>query len=238
MTSGLILWGVGTGRTIRAHWALRELELEYVCKPILARSGETKVPEYTSLNPRQKIPLLQDGSFTIGESAAITAYLARKYRSGFLAPLPEDEVQYAKWLEWCFFIVSELDATSLYVMRRHSTGRGLAHIYGEAPLVVARAREYFNAQLKFAQVVLSDERKYLLGTQFTTADILLTTCLVWAIEYGLGLPEICLQYLERTTGRPAYRAAREANCQPPLGFGFRPEEDPSNDQARSLHNTR
>ncbi|UVO38273.1 glutathione S-transferase family protein [Bradyrhizobium arachidis] len=237
MTSDLILWGVGTGRTIRAHWALRELELEYVCKPILARSGETKVPEYTSLNPRQKIPLLQDGLFTIGESAAIAAYLAHKYRSGFLAPLPEDEVQYAKWLEWCFFIVSELDATSLYVMRRHSTGSGLAHIYGEAPLVVARAKEYFNAQLKFAQVVLSDGRKYLLGTQFSTADILLTTCLVWAIEYGLGLPDICLQYLERTTDRPAYRAARAANCQPPLEFGFRAEEEPPGDRAGSSETT-
>jgi glutathione S-transferase len=234
MTSGLILWGVGTGRTIRAHWALRELELEYVCKPILARSGETKAPEYTSLNPRQKIPLLQDGSFTIGESAAITAYLARKYRSGFLAPQPDDEVKYAKWLEWCFFIVSELDATSLYVMRRHSTGKGLAHIYGEAPMVVARAKDYFNAQLKFAQVALSDERKYLLGTQFTTADILLTTCLVWAIEYGLGLPEICLQYLERATGRPAYQAAREANCQLPLEFGFQAEEEPPSDRALSF----
>ncbi|SPP92917.1 glutathione S-transferase family protein [Bradyrhizobium vignae] len=234
MTSILTLWGVGTGRTIRAHWALRELELEYVCKPILARSGQTNTPEYTSLNPRQKIPLLQDGAFTIGESAAILAYLARKNRSGLLAPLPDDEIRYAKWLEWCFFIVSELDATSLYVVRRHSTGKGLAHIYGEAPTAVTKAKEYFKAQLKFAQVVLSDERRYLLGNQFTTADILLTTCLIWAIEYGLSIPEIFLPYLERTTGRPAYRAAREANCQPPLGFAFRTEEEPSVDRARSL----
>ena len=47
MSSNLTLWGVGTGRTIRAHWALRELGLDYVCKPILARSGETTTPEYT-----------------------------------------------------------------------------------------------------------------------------------------------------------------------------------------------
>lgn len=237
MSSNLTLWGVGTGRTIRAHWALRELELEYVCKPIMARSGQTKAPEYTSLNPRQKIPLLQDGSFIIGESAAIAAYLARKYRSGSLALIPDDDVQYAKWLEWCFFIATELDATSLYVMRRHSTGKGLAHIYGEAPMVVAQARDYFNAQLKHAQLALSDDRKYLLGSQFTTADILLTTCLIWAIEYMLSVPEVFLHYLERTTGRVAYQAAREANCQPPLGFGFRVEEEPPDDRARSSGNT-
>ncbi|SPP92826.1 glutathione S-transferase family protein [Bradyrhizobium vignae] len=221
MNSDLILWGVGTGRTIRAHWALRELGLDYVCKPIMARSGETTTPEYTSLNPRQKIPLLQDGAFTIGESAAIAAYLAHKYRGGSSSLVPEDDIQYARWLEWCFFITTELDATSLYVMRRHSTGVGLAHIYGEAPMAVAKAREYFLAQLKHAQVTLSDERKYLLGEQFTTADILLTTCLVWAIEYMLKVPEIFLPYLERTTSRPAYRAARDANGQPPLGTGFR-----------------
>ena len=186
------------------------------------------------MNPRQKIPLLQDGAFTIGESAAIAAYLARKYGGGSSSLIPEDDVEYAKWLEWCFFITTELDATSLYVMRRHSTGVGLAHIYGEAPMAVAKAREYFQAQLKHAQVTLSDEREYLLGEQFTTADILLTTCLIWAIEYMLAVPEVFLPYLERTTSRPAYLAARDANGQPPLGVGFRVLEGQPPAQARGL----
>ncbi len=79
MSENLILWGVGTTRTVRAHWALHELGLRYDMRPILPRSGETKTPEYTLLNPRQKIPLLQDRDLTIGESAAIVAYLAQKY---------------------------------------------------------------------------------------------------------------------------------------------------------------
>jgi glutathione S-transferase-like protein len=70
MEPQLTLWGIGTSRTIRAHWALHELDLPYVRRPILARSGETKTPEFTALNPRQKIPLLQDAGLTIGESAA------------------------------------------------------------------------------------------------------------------------------------------------------------------------
>lgn len=214
MTSNLIVWGVGTSRTIRAHWALRELGLNYECRAIVARSGETKAPEYTALNPRQKLPLLQDGTFTIGESAAIVAYLARKYRGKSISLIPDDELQYAKWLEWCFFIVTELDSTSLYVMRRHSTGKGLAHLYGESPGVVARAGEYFNVQLKHAQLALMDGRDYLLGDRFTTADILLVSCLTWAIEYGLSLPEVILEYLDRTKDRTAYQAALEANRPP------------------------
>ena len=33
----LILWGVGTKRTLRAHWALHELDLPYECRPIMSR---------------------------------------------------------------------------------------------------------------------------------------------------------------------------------------------------------
>src|SRR5215469_18883206 len=35
----LVLWGVGTSRTLRAHWALHELGLDYECRPILPRTG-------------------------------------------------------------------------------------------------------------------------------------------------------------------------------------------------------
>ena len=42
---GLVLWGIGTSRTLRAHWALRELGLDYQSRPIQSRTGETKTPE-------------------------------------------------------------------------------------------------------------------------------------------------------------------------------------------------
>ncbi|MBQ8106104.1 MAG: glutathione S-transferase family protein [Afipia sp.] len=211
MAGDLILWGVGTTRTIRAHWALHELNLPYKSRPILPRSGETKTEEYTILNPRQKIPLLQDGDLTIGESAAIVAYLANKHRTGDGGLVPDCPKLYAKWLEWCFFIVTELDSTSLYVMRRHGTNKGLAHIYGDAPHVVAKAGEYFREQLRHVDVALSDGRDYLMGAQFTTADILLTTCLTWAIDYGVGICDSAAPYLERVTSRAGYRAGETAN---------------------------
>src|SRR6266545_678231 len=133
MASDLILWGVGTSRTMRAHWAMHELSLSYECRPIRPRSGETEKPEFTQLNARKKIPLLQDGDFTIGESAAIVAYLSRAYSTPDCSLIPGGDRDFAKWLEWCFFIMTELDSTSLYVMRRH---RELGHIYGHAPEVV------------------------------------------------------------------------------------------------------
>jgi glutathione S-transferase len=59
-----------------------------------------------------------------GESAAIVAYLANKHRRADGGLVPDCPKLYAKWLEWCFFIVTELDSTSLYVMRRHGTNKG------------------------------------------------------------------------------------------------------------------
>ena len=211
MAGDLILWGVGTARTIRPHWALFELDLPYTKKPIGPRTGETKTTEYTKLNPRQKVPLLQDGDLTLGESAAIVAYLANTYPLKDRSLVPSNRRDYAKWLEWCFFIVTELDSTSLYVMRRHGTNKGLAHLYGDAPVVVSQAADYFRQQLRFVDSALADGRKYLMGDQFTTADILLTTCLTWAIDYDVGISDIAVPYLDRNVKRQAYAAAERAN---------------------------
>ena len=212
----LTLWGVGTSRTIRAHWAMAELGLRYETRAIGPRTGETKTQEYTRLNPRQKVPMLQDGDFSIGESAAIVAYLARTYGTPDRSLIPEDKQASAKWLEWCFFIVTELDSTSLYVMRRHSAS-ALGHIYGVAPDVTAKAGEYFREQLRHVEVALDDGRTFLMGDQFTSADILLTTCLEWAIAYEVGICDIAKPYLARIQQRPGYQRGKAANVPPAAG---------------------
>lgn len=206
----LTLWGVGTSRTVRAHWAMHELGLDYETRPIGARTGETQTAEFTALNPRQKIPLLQDGDFCIGESAAIVAYLSRTYSSKERSLIPEPQREYAAWLEWSFFIVTELDSTSLYVMRRHRAD-ALGHIYGVAPEVVERAGEYFRRQLRHVETALADNRTYLMGDRFTSADILLTTCLEWAIAYDVGICDNAHPYLERIKQRAAYQRGKAAN---------------------------
>lgn len=208
----LVLWGVGTGRTLRAHWALHELGLAYQCRPILPRTGETKTAEFTTLNPRQKIPLLQDGDFAIAESPAIAAYLSDTYGSAETALIPTAPRERATWLEWCFYVMTELDATSLYVMRRHGA---LKHVYGEATTALEGAASYFTTQLRHAERAMQDGRAFLVGGRFTTADMLLTTCLTWAADYGVPVTPACLAYAETIAARPGYVAAVAANRPPP-----------------------
>ncbi len=208
----LLLWGVGTSRTLRAHWALHELSLDYELRAIEPRTGETKTEEFTRLNPRQKIPLLQDGSFRIAESPAIISYLSDVYGTPANALAPVDPLERATWLEWCFYIATELDATSLYVMRRH---RDLKHIYGEAPAALESASSYFQTQLRHAEKALADGRRFLMGGRLTGADLLLTTCLTWAVDYGVPVSPFCYSYMERMIARDAYRAGRAANMPKP-----------------------
>ena len=206
-----VLWGIGTPRTMRAHWALRELSLPYDTRAVRTRSPVTQTAEFAALNSRGKIPVLQDGEFVITESAAISAYLSDRYANADNALVPSGQLERARWVEWCFFVMTELDATTMYVIRRH---QGLKSIYGEAPAAVEAAKAYFLKQLNCVSDALATGRTHLLGEQFTTADILLTTCLTDAVANKILLPDICTDYLNRTSARAAYRAAYAVNHPP------------------------
>ena len=64
---------------------------------------------------------------------------------------------------------------------------------------------------------LDDGRAFLMGDQFTSADILLTTCLEWAIAYEVGICDIAKPYLARIQQRPGYQRGKAANVPPAAG---------------------
>ena len=205
-----VVWGVGTPRTLRAHWSMHELDLDYERRPIGSRNGGNLTPEYTRLNPSQKIPTIQDGDLVVSESAAIVNYLTTLYGAAKDLQPPADPARRARYDMWCFFCMMELDADTMYIIRRHGD---LHAIYGEAPNAVNAAREIFAHQAA-AAVVRLGAGPYAMGDRFTGADILLTTCLTGALRREIVLPGALTAYLARTTAREAYKRALEAN-QPP-----------------------
>jgi glutathione S-transferase len=207
MSNDLTLWGVGTSRTLRAHWMLIELGLEYEMRPIGSRTGETQTAEFRRLNPRHKIPVLQHGSLVLTESAAIVNYLGDTFPDSERIFVPQSPADRARQNEWCYFIMTELDATSLYIVRRHE---GLMHLYGEAPAAVEAAKGYFQHNLEAMDAKIA-EAPYLLGKNLSVADILLMTCLEWALTCNLPLPKGAAEYRERLAKRPAYKTALSRN---------------------------
>lgn len=210
MSEKRIVWGIGTSRTIRAHWALIELGLPYSIEVVRTRTPDTETEEFKSVNPRQKIPVLEDGEIRIGESAAIVTYLAENYRQGNTILIPEDKVLRAKYFEWMSFITMELDATSLYVLRRHWS---LPEIYGDSPIANKASEEYFQRMITAASKMIDDKKPYLLGNSFSGVDILLTTTLKWAVDYHQKLPAIFNDYLLKLNDRPQYIEAQRVNNQ-------------------------
>jgi glutathione S-transferase len=211
MASDLTLWGAGTSRTMRAHWMLLELGLDYRFHPIGSRTGETQTDEFKQLNPRHKIPVLQHGSFVLTESAAIIQYLNETFAGLGRMYVASDSESRAALNEWCYLIISELDAASLYVVRRHD---GLKHIYGEAPAAVESSKSYFLHNFEAMAPRIERHNPYLFGEQLSVADILLMTCLDWAASERISLPEPTLRYRERVAVRLAYQAALARNSAP------------------------
>jgi glutathione S-transferase len=204
----LELWGIGSARALRVHWMLAEYGLPYFSHRIQSRTGETTTAAYLKLNPRHKIPLLRHGSLLIAESAAIVQYISESHQAppGFHAPTGPAER--AKVIEWCYFVMNELDGHTLYVIRRHV---GLSNIYGEAPSAVEAAKIYFCEQIEAVEPKFRTAPEYLFAAGFSIADILLTSCLDWALGIGIALPTSVMAYRKRTTGRPAYAEAQRRN---------------------------
>jgi glutathione S-transferase len=207
-----IVYGVGSLRTLRVHWTLHELSIPYKIEPIQSRSEQTQTPAYTAIHLGRKIPCIQDGEFSLSESAAICLYLAEKYGSGQLLPSVEFE-QRARFFQVCFYVMTELDAHTLYVIAKH--GGSLVQYYKPSPEAVEVAIAGFNQQILVADSWLESSSTYILGQMFTVADILLCTCLMSAVrlamQFPLQIPDKLITYMEILKTRKAFQLAEADN---------------------------
>jgi glutathione S-transferase len=110
-------------------------------------------------------------------------------------------------------VINELDGHTLYIICRHI---GLKHIYGEAPEAVASAKTYFREQIEAVEPTFRATDHFLFGVSPSIADILLTTCLDWAVNVEIALPESVLAYRERASRRPTYGTAKRRNDPAPV----------------------
>ena len=203
MTDKITVWGIGTTRTMRVHWLLREFGVTYETEAIGSRTGETQTDRFGRINPKRKIPVLVQGDLVLSESAAIITHLSDTLEAPADFYRPPDPAARARLIEWCFFVMTELDAHALYIIRRHDD---LADIYGDAPVAVDSAKDYFALLLGAMAERLPDDG-YLMGEKISIADILLMTCLEWAAVKGIVLPDRALGLADRLRRRPAYQTA-------------------------------
>jgi len=202
----LRIYGVARTRAFRALWIANELGLDYEHVPIEIGEAGARRPPYLAINPNGRLPAIDDGGFTLWESLAITLYLAKKHAAGRLYPTTlEGE---AKTWQWSLWSVQEVDRGvniwSLHAVRLPPADRD--------PQRLAEALKVLEPPFKVLDGALAG-RSYLLGEDFTVADLNVAAVISRALDMDLSATPRLKDWLARCLERPAARAARALRAQ-------------------------
>ena len=78
------LYHCAGARSMRSHWLLLELGLEFELVTLGFSMAALRAPEYLAISPLGRVPCLIDGDVTLIESGAICQYLCERYDDGRL----------------------------------------------------------------------------------------------------------------------------------------------------------
>ncbi len=155
----LDLYTDATPNGLKISIALEELSLNYNVHKGL-NDGANVSPEFTAMNPNQKIPLLKDDDILVSESGAILYYLANKHNQ----LLPQTLLQRTKVMEMLMLQMSGLGPNF-----------GQLLVWGgawnnEYPVATLRYAKEVNRLLTVLDSLLTD-KNYFAGQEYSIADI-------------------------------------------------------------------
>lgn len=189
-------------------WCLAELDLPYTRIDAGLAYGKNDEPWYLELNPNGKVPLLQDGSFTLWESNTIVRYLSAKHAAGTLCPTSfEARALAERWMDWQLStLIAPVTVVFQNLIRRPAAERDAA--------AIARNLREANRAMTLLDAHLQ-RHPYVAGDRFTMGDIP-----VGAVAHRwLEIPDLERPPLDAVRGwhaRLAERAAFRTHVQLPL----------------------
>jgi glutathione S-transferase len=192
----LTLYHAAPSRSSVTHWMLEEIGEPFDLHLLSLARGEHKSPEYLKINPMGKVPALRHGDVVITEGAAICAYLADEFPDRKLN-IPVGDPRRGVYLKWLFFGPSCFEpAITDRAFPRKEPPRASALGHGDYDTVLG---------------VLADavaKGPYLMGEQFTAADVVIGAGLRWGMQFKLvpERPEF-IAYTSRLAQRPALQRA-------------------------------
>lgn len=198
--SSLRIYGIARTRAFRALWIAKEVGVDYEHLPIEIGDAGAKTPEFLAINPNGRLPVIVDGDFVLFESLAITLYLAKKHSPGKLYPgTLEGEAKAWQWTMWALTEVDRgVNIWSLHAVRLPPAERDAAK-RDEALKVIAKPFQILDAAVA--------KQDYLVGSEFTVADLNVAAVISRAIEMDLSAVPHLKAWLTRCLCRPAAREA-------------------------------
>jgi glutathione S-transferase len=190
----IVLYHHPYSRAATVVWMLEEVGVPYELRFVDLMSGAHKAPELLALNPMGKLPILTDGDVVVTEVAAIGLYLADRYAAGRLAPALDDAAR-AAYYRWSLFAPSVIEPGAMakashWEFKPSQAGWGT-----------------HESMLTAMEAALSHP-PYLLGEQFSMADVIFGGTLMYMLRFGMLEPRpVFSAYAERLAARPALMRA-------------------------------
>ncbi len=191
--------------SIGIHVLLQEIGKPFEAVPVNLREGAQFKPEFTSVNPKSKVPTLQreDGS-VLTEYPAIAFWLAASNPEAKL--MPEGAGAQARALEFTDYAVSTMHMQGFSRMFR-PTNFSPNEADGDA--VKARGREIFGKGLAVMERAL-EGREYLVGDYSFADSALFYVSFWWAARLNEQLPPNVAAHYARMNARPAVQRTLKA----------------------------
>lgn len=199
------LYGPLNSRAARCLWMLEELSIPYEHVPLDDLSREERRKAIGKVTLTGKAPAMEDGTLKLFESTAINLYLAAKYDDREL--WPATQAQRAHVLQWALFAMTELEPhiVTMFMQKFVHTGNG----HNEAAAQAAQAA--LAEPLGVLEKQLT-RRSYLLGDQFTAADLICVSVLDMLGMLGFDVAPWANvnKWIKGCRERPAYGRSRGA----------------------------
>jgi glutathione S-transferase len=183
------------------HIALREAGRTFELEKVdLARHQTASGEDYLRINPKGYVPalLLDDGTL-LTECAVMLQYIADQPPASTLAP-PAGTMERYRLTEWLNFLATEVHKP----FGPFFNPKAAQEIKDYNLRLLVRRFGYLDAQL--------DGKSYLMGSQFTVADIYLFTLLNWCNLHQIDLTQwpALKDYMTRIAARPSVRETMKA----------------------------
>ena len=183
------------GRPLRIIWVLEEIGEPYELTVIDREEGRSET--HLARHPLGRVPVLEDDQGFLFESAAICMQAGDLHPDSGLMPAPGTHERGLVY-QWAVYAPAELEPP-------------LFETWAQAekdPDRAAAARERFDAAAEVIVAAL-DDRPHLVGDQFTVADVMVGTALLFTTRAGFAdqLPQPLKDYSARLAERPAFGRA-------------------------------
>ncbi len=188
----LVLYHAPQSRSTATLTLLEELSAPYELHILNMKAGEQRQSAYLAVNPLGKVPAISHRRSLVTEQVAIFLYLADLFPQAGLAPAIGDPLR-GPYLRWMVYYAACYEPALVdQAMKREPAPLAMSP-YGDFNTMLATIVERFA------------DSPYLLGANFSAADILWGMALLWGTMFKIipESPEIA-RYVARVTARTSF----------------------------------